>query len=370
MQQPRYSVAQVIDQLNIGGAEQVLVMLANLLWKHGHAVSVITTVASGPLANKLHPEMNIVNLKRKWKWNPVTMYRLIKVLRRFDVVHVHSSYNLRYVFLASRLFALRKPVFYHEHYGDAVATKPDVLRRYIYKQTIFIAVAGKLATWAKDILCLPAQQVFILPNTILQNNHYKIQQKEKTLRLCAVGNILPNKNLLFTLQVLRALHTSGKDDTTLSIIGVITDKNYYQQLLSFISNNSLQDNVFFVTDCQDVQSILRGFTLAIHTAKSESGPLALIEYLAQGLPFVAYNTGEVAAQLQPQLPFFVMDDFDMDKWIAAIKKITTLPVAQLSAQLQRLYKEQFSPENYYNKCIFIYKAGLQQFYGKRKITVP
>src|SRR3954451_9541010 len=104
MQQPIYSIVQVTDQLNVGGAEQIVVMLANLLQAHGHPTAVVTTVASGPLANKLHPIVQFINLNRQWKRNPVTMYRLVKVLKQFDIVHVHSSYNLRYVYLASRLF--------------------------------------------------------------------------------------------------------------------------------------------------------------------------------------------------------------------------------------------------------------------------
>src|SRR6476661_8072820 len=118
MQQPVYSIAQVTDQLNIGGAEQIIVMLANLLQVHGHTTAVVVTIAPGSLASKLDPAVQLINLKRRWKWNPVTMYRLVKVLKQFDVVHVHSSYNLRYVYLASRLFFLRKPIFYHEHFGD------------------------------------------------------------------------------------------------------------------------------------------------------------------------------------------------------------------------------------------------------------
>src|SRR4051794_8408135 len=149
MQQRVYSIVQVTDQLNIGGAEQIIVMLANLLQAHGHSTAVITTVSPGPLANRLHQNIQFINLNRKWKWNPVTMYKLVKALKQFDIVHVHSSYNLRYVYLASSLFCLRKHIFYHEHYGNAINTFPNILQRHIYSKSVFIAVSQKLATWAK-----------------------------------------------------------------------------------------------------------------------------------------------------------------------------------------------------------------------------
>lgn len=358
MQQQLYSIVQVTDQLNVGGAEQIIVMLANLLQAHEHSTAVITTVAPGPLANKLHPGVQLINLHRRWKWNLLTMYRLIKVLKRFDVVHVHSSYNLRYVYLASRLFFLRKPIFYHEHYGNAVNTLPNTLQQYIYTKTYFIAVSNKLAIWAKSTIKLTDKKVFVLPNTIVKRNIPETYQSSDELHLCMVGNILPNKNIHFALQVLQALQQLKKQ-TSLTIIGNITDDKYYKHLLTFIDENDLEQSVSFVTDCSDAQNLLHQFTAAIHCSLSESGPLVLIEYLAQGVPFITYNTGEVVQQLQPHIPDFIMQDFDLEKWLQAIKHIIALPRQEIAGQFEYLYKTNFSPETYYINCLEIYKKGLQ-----------
>ena len=358
MQQPVYSIIQVTDQLNIGGAEQIIVMLANLLQAHGHSTMVLTTVAPGPLASKLHPKVQLINLHRRWKWNPIIMYKLVKVLKQYEVVHVHSSYNLRYVFLASRLFFLRKTIFYHEHYGYAVNTLPNTIQKYIYAQTNFIAVSYKLAIWAKDTMKLPGNKVFVLPNTIVKSNISEPYQTGGELRLCMVGNILPNKNISFALQVLKGLQQSSKQ-IYLTIIGKIADHKYCHQLLTFINENNLQQSVSFVTDCNDVQKILHQFTAAIHCSLSESGPLVLIEYLAQGLPFITYNTGEVVQQLQPHLPDCIMQDFDTEKWLQAIEHVIALPREEIAIQFDYLYKTYFSPEVYYHNCVAIYNEGLK-----------
>lgn len=358
MQQPVYSIVQVTDQLNVGGAEQIIVMLANLLQAHGHPSAVVTTVALGPLATNLHPSVQRINISRKWKWNPITMYRLVKALRSFDVVHVHSSYNMRYVLLASRLFFLRKPIFYHEHYGNAVNTHLTILQRYMYAQTNFIAVSKQLAEWAKNGIGLPESNVFVLRNTIVKSSTTQSYQHSDTIRLCIVGNILPNKNILFALQVLQALQQKRKELVQLTIIGNIGDEQYYQQALAFINENHLQQTVAFVHDCSNVQSILPQFTAAIHCSLSESGPLVLIEYIAQGLPFVTYNTGEVAQQLQSHLPALIMEDFSIDKWVEAIAHVIALPRQEITAQFDNLYQTYFSPKAYYQQCIAIYKKGL------------
>lgn len=357
MQQP-YSVVQVTDQLNVGGAEQIVVMLANLLQAHGHSSAVVTTVAPGPLAAKLHPAVQLTSLQRGWKWNPVTMYKLIMVLKGFDVVHVHAAYNLRYVYLASRLFFLNKRVFYHEHYGNAVNTIPNALQQYIFAHTCFIAVSNRLAAWAKSVLKLPENNVFVLPNTIVKSGESKPHQPGETWRLCMVGNILPNKNTGFALKLIQALQQKGQP-VHLTVIGKNADEKYYQQLSHFINGNNLQQSVAFKTDCDDVQSILHQFDAALHCSFSESGPLVLVEYLAQGLPFVTFNTGEVAEQLQPHLPHFILPGFDIEKWVQAIAHIMTLNRQQTASRFDRLYQQYFSPQTYYQQCIAIYNKGLR-----------
>lgn len=356
MPQP-LSIVQVTDQLNVGGAEQVVVMLANLLQAHKHHSAVVTTVAPGPLAAKLHPAVQLTCLQRGWKWNPVTLYKLVQTLKRFDVVHVHSAHNLRYVYLATRLFFLKKRLFYHEHFGNAINTTPNAGMKYLYAQTRFIAVSGKLAAWAGKVAGVPQQQVFLLPNTVAKEAAEPAPQSQDGCRLCIVGNILPNKNILFAFQLLQALQ-KRKQQLHLTVIGKVADEKYYNQLLRFIKDNDLQQSISFIHHCSNVQSILHQFSAAIHCAHSESGPLVLIEYIAQGLPFVTYHTGEVAEQLYPHLPGWIMHDFDVDKWVQAIDYVMQQPGEKIREQCGQLYEHYYSPQWYYQQCVQIYHKGL------------
>jgi glycosyltransferase involved in cell wall biosynthesis len=256
MQQQTLSIIQVTDQLNVGGAEQVIVMLANLLQSHGNQSAVVTTVAPGPLASKLRASVQLINLQRRWKWNPVTMYRLIKLLKTFDVVHVHSSYNLRYVYLASRLFFLRMPIFYHEHYGDininaAVAWH----QRLIYPHVIFIAVSKQLATWAIDNIKLAPQRLFLLQNTITKQAVKLINLPSFQYRLLLVSNIRRTKNIEFAIEILKTLNTA-KVAHYLTVAGQINDINYYGELKQLISEYSLGEFINFIHDCNEVQPLL------------------------------------------------------------------------------------------------------------------
>lgn len=355
MQLPLYTIAQVTDQLEIGGAEQVIVMLANLQQAHGHRVTVVTTVAPGPLAGGLRMGIQLVNLNRRNKWNFVAMYRLSKLLREIDVVHVHALHTLRYVSLAAAIFRLRKKIVYHEHHGNRVQQPASGLTRWLLRRTVFIGASQSLCNWAVAAAGLVPGQVCLLRNTVIKEKSNGLVPADDAIRLCMVGNVLPNKNVLFALQLLQQLSSSGVKPVYLTIYGNIRNNHYYQQLIDYIQAHRLSGHVNFVTGCSRVQPVLSQYHLALHCSLSESGPLVLVEYLAQGLPFISFATGEVAAQLQHVLPEMFMQQFDVHAWAIACKELLDKPRSPLTQHLQQLYAEAFSPELYYQQCSSIYK---------------
>ena len=60
----------------------------------------------------------------------------------------------------------------------------------------------------------------------------------------------------------------------------------------------------------DVGSRLRTYDLGIVGSRTESGPIALIEYLAAGLPFVTTDVGQVVAELPADLRRWVVPPLD------------------------------------------------------------
>jgi glycosyltransferase involved in cell wall biosynthesis len=362
MQNRKFKVAQIIDRLHIGGAERVVVMLANLLQQHGHTVRVITTVNPGPLEKELNKEIERVNLNRKWKWNPVTMRRLISEVKDYDIIHVHSSHNLRYLYLSAKLFRLNKPIFFHEHYGDIHVDKSvQWHQKLIYPNIIFIGVSRQLTEWALQQLNMPKEKVFLLPNTI---EKIAIPQQEKKSnnekQILLVSNFRPTKNIEFALELFKQFKNEGSLNFRFTIIGHIADKLYYENIKDRIVKNDLEKDIAILTDCANIQPLLPQFDLAIHTAKSESGPLVLIEYMAQGLPFITYNTGEVVEEIKNKLPLAVMQSFGIDEWIKGTETMLALPFDDLSNKFANVYDHYFSTEVYYNKVMNVYQTVLSK----------
>ena len=361
MQNKKLTVVQITDQLNVGGAERVLVTLSNLLHKNGHSVTVVTTVAKGPLAAQLNAGVPVIDLQRKWKWNPIKMWQLVKTIKAFDIIHVHSSYNLRYIFLTAKLFALRKPIFFHEHFGD-IETNKNVSwhQRLIYPKTILIAVSRSIEQWALHILKMESKRVFLLPNTV---HVIKVNEAIKTSvdgikKLLLVANIRPTKNIEFAIDLLKDLNATGLFHLT--IIGKPTEPVYFESLQQKIKQLQLAERVNFIFDADEIQPLLHQFDLAIHTSKSESGPLVLIEYMAQGLPFITFNTGEVVQQIKSELPELITDDFNTTSWVEKTGFLLEgNNLLSIQEKMQRVFKAIYSEEEYYSRCMQIYVQGLK-----------
>ncbi len=357
MQEKKFSVIQVIDQLEVGGAERVLLNWANTLQQKGHISAIVVTVNPGRLYKNINAGVQVFDLHRKWKWNPGPMKRLAKILKNYDIIHIHSAHNLRYTWLATKLFGLHKPLFFHEHfYYEKIAWH----QRWIYPRTKMICPAGKTRQWAIQHKLTKAENSFVLPNTILlqQTNTFATYKENNSVQLLQVSNIYGLKNLEFAIEFLHALHQREVGKYELTIIGKIVDPEYFQAIQIKIKELQLQAYVQFKHDCDEVQPLLGSYDFALHTSTQETGPMVLIEYLAHGLPFLTFDIGEVPQQVKPVLPGMVLNNFELNNWLRAFYQLQASDKTKLRTQMQALFEKQFSMETYYTTCMQIYAAGL------------
>ena len=348
-------ILQVIDRLDAGGAERVMVDLSNILCRNGHLVTTIAILDHGLLGNDLDKNITKVDLRRTSRFSFRPMRTLSRQAKNHDILHVHMRHNLKYVWLVKMLFPFKAKIIFHDHYGKInVDRTVPVSLKWAMGKAIYIGVSKQLADWAREKAGLPWDQVFYLSNIIIRKdlNTPSVPESEG-IRLVMVSNIRKEKNIEFAIKIAKKLSENG--EANLTIYGQIVDRGYYDQLKGTIEGLGITDRVSFVHDCMDIQPELHRYNLAIHTAKSETGPLVLIEYLCQGLPFISFRTGEVIDQLKEEIPDFITDNFEADAWIQRIRHIQSMNNRE---ELVKLYRKYYSAENYYRRCMKIYEKSL------------
>src|SRR5690349_10131494 len=119
-------IVQVTESLEIGGAERVVVTLANELARRGHDSSVVCLKTEGPLANDLVNVRSSCIAKGEGN-DPRAILRLAAALRaaRAEVVHSHDWGCYLDTTLAARLAGV--PVAVHTAHGKYMAYPPGRL---------------------------------------------------------------------------------------------------------------------------------------------------------------------------------------------------------------------------------------------------
>jgi len=355
-------ILHVIDTLSIGGAERVLVTLCNIFNQRNYKVDVLTILTPGQYADELLPGITVYSLNRKWKFNLLKLYRLCSIADKYDIVHVHMRYDLRYVFLSKLLFGFKAKIVSHDHYGD-IKIDPTVPRfsKFILKRVTYAAVSQDLIEWAVNKVGLPREETFLLSNIVQIKSNIPIRSEAKQHSILMVANIRPAKNIEFALELMKAFNDNG-NDYTLDIVGQINDKEYYKKILKMISQYQLDEKVKLIHDCYNVQAIISKYALAIHTAKSESGPLVLIEYLGHSIPFVTFKTGRVVEQIQNELPELINSTFNLEEWILSMNSLLNkneIDIREdLKTRMNEVFIKYYSEDNYYKDCLIVYQKAL------------
>lgn len=333
-------IIQVIDTLNVGGAEKVFIDICSILFENNQKVSALFLVESGPLSSEFNPEIKKFELHRKNKWSVKKMKECSDILKKFDIVHCHFRHVYRYVSLVNKLFPFKAKIILHDHYGSIDIDKNvPFLFTTIFKPNYYIGVSNTLVDWARQSLNLKDKNVFLLENIIIKSQQKK--ELSKNYDFILVSNIKKIKNNQFAIDLAKKLNKS------LLLVGRNQDENYYHDI-----QNSLTDSIEIDSTISNAQHVLYCAKFGLHTSLSETGPLVLIEYIAHGLPFLAYETGEVSKVLKNYFPLFFIDNFDIDKWEERINKINENQMDY--SKFENVFQKEFGKMNYYQKLVEIY----------------
>jgi glycosyltransferase involved in cell wall biosynthesis len=353
-------IIQVIDTLNIGGAEKMCIQLANLLYEKGHAVSILYFYKTKiNLLDQVHKDIPIhfIAIKENW-YNPLYFYKILRLIQQFDIAHVHMRSSLRIIYLATFFGKLFKKVVFHDHTGGSEQFEqssrgvfiPQAMRAFNY-----VAVYNELAQKSISKFNLDSKSSKVISNFVTkpQNNNIEIFPFDNTnLEILFVGNFREQKNLIFLIYLCEELQMYPKAKFRFHIIGAINDYKYFEKFIELVYSKSLKAHFIIHNELSSVFNFTGKVNLALMPSIEESGPLVLIEYLILNLPFLAHNVGDITNKIATFLPNQVMDNLNPSTWA---KNIHSIDFQKDIKDYQRIYSSEFNEEVAYQKWIEVYK---------------
>ncbi len=287
-------VMQLIDSLHPGGAERMAVTFANELSAHLDKSYLCVSREEGLLNSTIVQEVGYCFLNKKSTFDLMALRKLLSFVNKnkIEIIHAHSS-----SFFYATLIRIVKPsvrLIWHDHYGNSEMLEERASGTLKWSSIFFsviISVNENLKDWA--IQNLKCKKVVFLNNFVTESmvgDSNVILEGAKEFRIVCLANLRPQKdhlNLFRAFQLIKEKYPLA----SLHLIGKINRDAYYDSLVSFISENSI-DSINLYGAQNNIIELLKTASVGVLSSKSEGLPVSLLEYGLAGLPIVCTDVGQ------------------------------------------------------------------------------
>jgi hypothetical protein len=113
-------VIQIIDSLEVAGAERMAVNYANALLEQIEFSGLVVSRKEGKLLQQLNDKVCYLFLKKKSIFDVTALYRLRSFVKKNRVSIVHAHGTSFFLAILLKLTFPKVKVVWHEHYGPRV----------------------------------------------------------------------------------------------------------------------------------------------------------------------------------------------------------------------------------------------------------
>lgn len=299
----KIGVMHVLDTLALGGAERAAVDLVNMLPRNRFRPYLCTTRMEGPLREAVAGDVGQLALRRKGRFDPSAIQRLLDFIReqKIEILHAHGS-SLFVAALAS-WFQPHPIVIWHAHYGRVALENRRAWAHRLAVRKIggVIVVNRQLAEWSGRRLAVSENKIWCIPNMVCAPVASGLDRPDLPgtpgSRIVCVANLRAEKDHLTLVRAMR-LVLRRYPEAHLILVGAHSDplysasSAYFEAVKREIAQYSLEQNISFLGQRQDIPNVLRGCDIGVLSSKTEGLPVSLLEYGMAGLPVVATQVGE------------------------------------------------------------------------------
>ncbi|MEO7768306.1 MAG: glycosyltransferase family 4 protein [Ferruginibacter sp.] len=291
-------VLQIIDSLNIGGAERMSVSIANVLSENGIESYLVASRKGGALLQFLIPPVIFCSIEKKNGLDIAGFRRLLKIIKKAkpDIIHAHSTSI--YWAIGVKLFLKNIKVIWHDHYGlsDNLKDNERSLLRYVSRWIDGVIVVNSvLEGWCRRNLNIDANNIVYLRNFPYLTLPKPAIESKKMI-LLHLANFRPQKDQLTLLEAVKIVKQAGTN-FELWLAGTYVDSDWVNLVQKRIETLDLGKEVKILGPVENSGEILAKASIGILSSISEGLPVALLEYGLAGLPVICTDTGQCKSVL-------------------------------------------------------------------------
>ena len=373
MENTRKKILFVVQDLEIGGAEQLKLTIEKYIDKDKYETIYCCIKSIGPIGEEIRKrggQVIVLNTVDNF-YNFIATCKLYKLAKRIKPDIIHSMlFNANFHARLTGIM-LGIPVIIEEH------------GLYIWKKWYHILFDKVLANFTKKVIAvsfsvkdflinqenLNPEKVtvvydcvdpnFLKTETSRSEERKKLSVTDDTFVIGTVGNLREEKGHRILFHALKQVIIERKK-VKLFIVG---DGPLYDYLFEQVKRIGIEENVIFMKKKSDISGFLKALDLFVLPSTSEGLGIALIEAIAAGLPCIASNIGgikEIAEGIRGVI--LVKPNNPLELGRAIVEEIRT---RRLQEDLDSLSKEMkiksiFTPQVYLERLEEIYNESFKK----------
>ncbi len=293
-------ILHVVPHLSKGGAEKVVVELANAMAAKGHQVNMLLGHQVDPELNQknLNGSINVrfVGLAPKFKFQTYArIFRLVKknpkLFQDYEIIHCHLTYGFL-IGIGLRFFGLRKQLSdLHLVFTDhSVGVKINPIKRSVFRlspiffdKVILVAVDDY---WEKEIIRKKSSKIVFVPNGI--NTHATPLSRDESasnysFEVGTISRLVPERNPILFLELVEKLNEKSVSTIRFKLGGDGPER----ALLNRASKKmGLESSVHFFGVVNDPNDFLSDVCVYVTLCVREISGMAGLEAVLAGVPIV------------------------------------------------------------------------------------
>jgi len=289
-----------IEALTVGGAEQMLIAMANQFVLRGWTVHMICLSKAGELAETMDSQIHLHVLDKTLGIDLRLPKRLRALITGIQPTAVNSHLWTANLWTRIALLGTGLRVFVTEHSRDTWKSfHYRLIDRLLSKSTKkLVAVSNDTADFYRTEVNLPASLVCVINNGVDTKRYAagdgtalkKRWAANGELLLGTVGRMVSAKNHIRLLEMAVLL----KEKLPSFKLVLVGDGELRANIESAVQEKNLQNEVILAGTRSDIPDVLSALDIFILSSDREGHPLTALESQAAGTPVILTNAGGCA----------------------------------------------------------------------------
>jgi len=325
----------LINSLRGGGAERVLVTLANKFIEKGYKVTVtVLNLDNAIFADDLDHRIELKSLNTKH-----ARRSLIALINNYKYSNINRllvfNHQLVILMLLVRKI-LRRDFYIIARNINNLSNKRDKEKSLWHKYIVFniiklfykkvdyvICQSQGMAEDLQTNFNVPKKKISVINNPVstkikIRSNEGKDIIKNDNKKILFIGKLTEQKGIFYLLEAFNQLIKGLDNKVYLNIVG---EGPLRSQIEEYISANNLTGHVFLKGFADDVEQYYSNSDLVVLTSLYEGFPNVLIESLTFGIPVVSFDCPSGPKEIiQNGVNGYLVEHLNVNKLVYYIKK--------------------------------------------------